>query len=339
MNMQNVNDNFAQKKVIIEPEWMEILLNTTTKCNINSCLTCPHKYRDYGSHMPRAIFERISPYLKNMHKIYLHGFGEPFANPDFMYFLKQAKHQNPNIFTSVFTNGTLLEKFADELVKNGLDEILISLDASNKDLYKEIRQADFEKVIAGIRKLRSLSPKIIIKITMVLNQKNIYDLFDFVELAKDVKANEVGLMNMYTGLEDLPEDVKKLSLLADKNWTKTAISIIKEAKKRCNDYNISISIPLCFVDLPRNEEHSNPSSSGQQRIFCNHPFGFFMQIAVDGSILPCCGGYNGVPLGNALKQDLSEIWNGPLYQELRKCIIENRVFEGGCKTCEQYKVG
>jgi 2-polyprenyl-3-methyl-5-hydroxy-6-metoxy-1,4-benzoquinol methylase/glutaredoxin-related protein len=53
-------------------------------------------------------------------------------------------------------------------------------------------------------------------------------------------------------------------------------------------------------------------------------------------VLPCCGGYNGAPLGNVFDQSLEEIWNGRDYQELRKCIIENRIYDG-CRNCELYK--
>jgi SAM-dependent methyltransferase/glutaredoxin-related protein len=56
---------------------------------------------------------------------------------------------------------------------------------------------------------------------------------------------------------------------------------------------------------------------------------------VDGSVIPCCGGYNGRPLGNVFKQSLEEIWNGREYQELRKCIIENKIYDG-CQNCELY---
>ncbi len=110
MDLKKVNQNFADKKTVLEDRCMDILLSTTNKCNINTCLTCPHKYRKFGTHASKELILRISTFLKNVDKIYLHGFGEPLANPDFMFFLKQAKYANPKIYTSVFTNGTLLKK-------------------------------------------------------------------------------------------------------------------------------------------------------------------------------------------------------------------------------------
>jgi MoaA/NifB/PqqE/SkfB family radical SAM enzyme len=217
LDMKKVNRNFAEKKTVLENEWMELLLNTTNKCNINSCLTCPHKYRKFGTHASKELIQRISPFLQNVDKIYLHGFGEPLANPDFIFFLRQAKDANPNIYTSVFTNGTRLKMYASELIENGLDEILISLDASNEELYREIRQVDFDKVLSGIKELRGLSSEIKIHITMVLTKKNVYDIFNFIELAKELRVDGVGLMNMYI-FDDLPPEVKDLYLLDDENW-------------------------------------------------------------------------------------------------------------------------
>ena len=326
LDMKKVNRNFADKRTVLENEWMELLLNTTNKCNINSCLTCPHKYRKFGTHASKELIQRISPFLQNVDKIYLHGFGEPLANPDFIFFLRQAKYANPNIYTSVFTNGTLLKKCAHELIENGLDEVLISLDASNEELYREIRQVDFDKVLSGIKELRGLSSEIKIHITMVLTKKNVYDIFNFIELAKELRVDGVGLMNMYI-FDDLPPEVKDLYLLDDENWKKVIVSIIKQAKKICQDYNLSFTYPPCFDER---------ILAQKEKIFCNHPFGFFIQIDVDGGVLPCCGGYNGAPLGNVFDQSLEEIWNGRDYQELRKCIIENRIYDG-CRNCELYK--
>ena len=326
LDMKKVNRNFADKKTVLETECMELLLSTTDKCNINTCLTCPHKYRTFGTHASKELIQRISTFLKKVDKIYLHGFGEPLANPDFMFFLKQAKYANPKIYTSVFTNGTLLKKCAHELIENGLDEVLISLDASNEKLYREIRQVDFNKVLSGIKELRRLSSEIKIVITMVLTKKNVYDILNFIELAKELKVDGVGLMNMYI-FDELPPDVRSLYLLGDENWKQVTISIIKQAKNICQEYNLSFTYPLCFDEdiLSRKEE-----------VFCNHPFGFFIQIGVDGGVLPCCGGYNGRPLGNVYKQSLEEIWNGREYQELRKCILQNKIYDG-CQNCEMYK--
>jgi MoaA/NifB/PqqE/SkfB family radical SAM enzyme len=89
---------------------------------------------------------------------------------------------------------------------------LISLDASNEKLYREIRQVDFNNVLSGIKELRRLSSEIKIDITMVLTKKNVHDIFNFIELAKELKVDGVGLMDMHT-FDDLPSDVKSLYLL------------------------------------------------------------------------------------------------------------------------------
>lgn len=51
MNIDKVNHNFRDKRIVLETECMEVLLNITKKCNIK-CLTCLHKYKTFGEHAP-----------------------------------------------------------------------------------------------------------------------------------------------------------------------------------------------------------------------------------------------------------------------------------------------
>lgn len=61
-----------------------------------------------------------------------------------------------------------------------------------------------------------------------------------------------------------------------------------------------------------------------------------MVIRSNGDVLPCCQILD--PFGNALKQNIAEIWNNEKYKTLRSSFQTSRAIEGYkndyCKNCE-----
>jgi radical SAM protein with 4Fe4S-binding SPASM domain len=67
---------------------------------------------------------------------------------------------------------------------------------------------------------------------------------------------------------------------------------------------------------------------------CEEAF-FSCAILVDGTVVPCCMDIEGrLPLGNILKQPFREIWNGHLYNRLRRQHLINAIPENSiCHDC------
>lgn len=56
----------------------------------------------------------------------------------------------------------------------------------------------------------------------------------------------------------------------------------------------------------------------------------------DGRVSICCADYDGLAIvGDARKEKLADIWNGPAMRELRRCHAR-RKFPGICKDCGEY---
>jgi radical SAM protein with 4Fe4S-binding SPASM domain len=72
---------------------------------------------------------------------------------------------------------------------------------------------------------------------------------------------------------------------------------------------------------------------------CNHLWEE-MIVLHDGTVTVCCASYDGqIVVGNATRQSLAAIWNGPRYQELRRLHQENRANEiPYCRTCKYYPI-
>jgi len=138
-------------------------IENTNFCN-GRCYMCPHSTmsRKQGT-MDRELYKKIIDQAQEMgiRYINLHNFGEPLVDKDFIWKLKYAKaHQMEKVSTN--TNGLLLnEKLIKELIKSGLDELYISVDAATKKTYQKIRIGlDYEKVQKNIKKVISLKKQL-----------------------------------------------------------------------------------------------------------------------------------------------------------------------------------
>ena len=154
----------------------------TTYCNAR-CVMCswPEKYIDQGmqtTHMPQKIIDHL---LDSVQKIagrgyhisfFAIGLGEPLLYPELVDLFCKLKAIAPGIRIVLTTNGIpLKESTFTELVKAGIDEITISLNADSREGYQTVMGIDkYETVLKNIhsalryKKERNLiSPKISIQ--------------------------------------------------------------------------------------------------------------------------------------------------------------------------------
>jgi cyclic pyranopterin phosphate synthase len=93
--------------------------------------------------------------------------GEPLVRKNVPHLIRMIKSIEGITELSITTNGILLEHYAGELAKAGLDRVNISLDSLKPDRYKEItRGGDIEAVMRGI-KAAEKAGLVPIKINMV----------------------------------------------------------------------------------------------------------------------------------------------------------------------------
>ncbi len=88
-------------------------------------------------------------------KLVFSGWGEPTVHPQFLEFLDEAKSRGFRI--AVNTNGYYLAELSEKLVKLNVDEIYVSLDSLDIELYSRIRRGgELPKVVKGLEKLLNL---------------------------------------------------------------------------------------------------------------------------------------------------------------------------------------
>lgn len=150
--------NFIWRKTILRYHMLYghrrgITIELTDKCNLK-CAYCP-KSLDIGikgSHIQWDIFVKaFEGGLSEgpLDTANLVGFGEPFLYPHLERAVRFIKERSPSTRVSLTSNGTLLSKrWGEVLADAGLDQISISVNATSREQYKRINNADeYDKVV------------------------------------------------------------------------------------------------------------------------------------------------------------------------------------------------
>lgn len=153
------------------PKYFQI--ETTNLCN-SRCPFCPNSEIDksipyMSDELFKKILKELSEYSGWIKSICPQRMGEPLLDKKIAYRIKALKDINMK-FVSMSTNAALLnEQKATEILKAGIDELMISIDSVEKSKYIKQRVGlDFDTVIKNIRiffKLRDeLKPDTIIRV-------------------------------------------------------------------------------------------------------------------------------------------------------------------------------
>ena len=217
-----VRDNYERPIISLR-------ITLTNRCNVN-CLYCHHdgmvKSED---EMTADELYTICRVAKNIgvKKIRLSG-GEPLLKTDIIETVEKIASLGFKDI-SMTTNGILLEKYAEDLKKAGLDRVNVSLDTLDRETYEMITKKDYlEDAKKGILKAVEVGfyP---VKINMVImkdiNQDDIDEMFQFckqhgivlqlIELIESENCDEdkfstdyhYSLDNIENELADIADDV------------------------------------------------------------------------------------------------------------------------------------
>ncbi len=130
--------------------------------------------------------------------------GEPFLYPDLFPLVKYIVDKG--LFAAVNTNGTLMERHAEQIVRDKWSQLFVSLDAF-RDVNDEQRgRGSYDKVIAGFKainreKQKQKSNYPFLGIVTVVTNKNYMDLEEFVEASREYNL-DIHIFNLGTYTND-----------------------------------------------------------------------------------------------------------------------------------------
>ncbi len=166
-------------------------ISVTDRCNLRCIYCMPEEGVKLLSHQDILTFDEIvevtkAAVRKGVDKIRITG-GEPLVRKGIVDLVEMIGKIEGIKDYSITTNAILLDKFADDLAKAGLQRVNISLDTLNPEKFKELtRGGDIQKVFDGIEaaKKAGLEP---IKVNCVIKESDLEQ--DAVEVAEYCKKN------------------------------------------------------------------------------------------------------------------------------------------------------
>lgn len=251
----------------------EAMLEVTMECNLN----CRYCFRRATSEvfgvMDERLYEKVLESLSKagVSKIVFSGWGEPLTHRRILDFIGLAKEYKFKIILN--TNGTLLESYGYDIVKLGVDEVVVSIDALTKDIYEELRVGgEVESVIRGLKTLtearRKFMKPMILGFNFTVTRLNYRELPNILKLAYEFKASYIRLSNMIP----LNDDLRELSCLEDSKC-------IEEVEKQLN------TIGMLVLDLNIDVYRVNFKIKAQRT--CPFMLNKALYIRWDGGIAPC----------------------------------------------------
>jgi len=302
----------SKKPLIIPNKPVTLQIEPTSLCNLH-CDFCIR----YAGNVPIGTmsfenFKKILDKLDSLYKIGLSGEGELFLTPEIFDMIKYANKKG--MLVHINTNGTLLTKdVIDKLCKLEIGEIGISVDSTDKKKYEKMRKGgNFNQLLINIKNLTDAlkENKRDTNVTMcaIIFKKNIDELPKFVELARKLGVDKVAFQTLQTKEDYLQSYGKEVKSQIITGSIKELTEKMKETRELAEKYSITIIF----------DEEESPG--------CVWPWrGIY--VTWEGEVTPCCKVVEikkTGSLGNILKQDFWEVWNGEKYQALRKDLRERK---------------
>jgi radical SAM protein with 4Fe4S-binding SPASM domain len=314
-NAAKIWSSFQASRLLSKPvQWgypISVSFEPTTSCNLR-CPECPSGLRAFTR--PTGMLEKdfFRSTIDDIHKelLYLIFYfqGEPFLNTDFLEMVKYAASKK--IYTATSTNAHYLtDAVAKKTVESGLDRLIISIDGTTQDVYKQYRVGgNIDKVIEGAKnimkwkkELKSKTPFVFFQFLVV--KPNEHQIEDIKRLAKEIGVDEVRFKTAQ--VYDYENDPNKLIPTIDKfsRYRKNADGTYTAKNKLAN---------RCWK-----LQHANV-------------------ITWDGLVVPCCFDKDAMHrLGNLKNQSFKEVWNNENYKQFRNELMKSRKNIDICANCSE----
>jgi radical SAM protein with 4Fe4S-binding SPASM domain len=314
-------------------------LHPTNKCNAR-CNFCNTKNFRKDEVLPWEILRGVLETKAggDLNHVRLVGGGEPLIYPQINELLQLLGGINLKGF-DIITNGIQLKSHAQAIIENGCDEISISLNEPQAELYEEtigIPAKNFHRALEGIKtavQARDHQKKINkckITVKLFLNDKNIGELERFADLVREIGIDNLDIRTAYDTTGTLEGRTKLTSereehafkLIAkeiqkdhDNGKKMVSVSLLEEDNMSLNHYLNK----LCDDIHGPDETLPDIDPLRKRDEFCIVPW-YTATIGATGKVYACCefSAYSSMNLGDLHQQSFSDIWDGKRFNDLRK---------------------
>lgn len=297
-----------------------LFLELTQHCNLQ-CIFCDNKNIKRKRILKFDDIEGFDNMVESVEGDHVHsyidisGYGEVMTHPDFSKFIKYFKNKKKNVRIS--TNGTLIDKFIDDIINSTIINMTISLNTLNGETYKKLMgKSGLKKVLSNVSLLKSKGFKGKIDLSFVINQYNFHEIPKFIDLGK-ITGSHIACIGLTPTLKEMYD--KDLILKIDDEVRKK----IEEYKNYAREKEVSFYI--------FNPDTDSQNVNRKVNITTCHYVDRYFFVGVSGKVVPCC--WSKISMGNVKKESFNDIFNGEKYKKLRKMIEKGN--DKYCKNCRK----
>lgn len=302
---------------VVKPNIVRAIVGNT--CNLK-CVMCPYHSSVIKPTHATAFFQGNRAMSWDMMKRLARDCGalessvsigtieEPLLHPDIYLFIRHCREEGvPQVH--VTTNGQLLNQERSRLLlEAGITSLDVSLDAIDAETYYQIRGSDFHRVESNI--------------------DNFLKLRDRLKIPCNVRTSLV--RNPEISLEAEAKFIQKWLAKVD------SVFVLNLAKYQGGNMRLSQKNQQVETLIKNYLQQSG------DRWPCTFPF---TEIAIlpDGRVYYCVetlfrlGFDEAETMGNYCSQNLSEIWQGEVFQRFRQDLILNQLQKRPCQNCEMWR--
>lgn len=233
--------------------------------------------------------------------------GEPFVNRDFTKMVQIAKDKGIKTMTS--TNGHFLIENAEEIVRSGLDVLIVAMDGASQETYEKYRvNGRFEKVYNGMKavseakkKHKSKTPEI--ELQFIVMKHNEHEAEKIRVLAYECGAQIISFKTAQVYTQKQADEF----LPVQEKYRRYELDTNGKIKTKSKEINFCRWVLLCPV------------------------------INWDGTVSPCCFDKNAENgLGNVFSDGgMKKIWKSENYAKFRNQIFTQRKKIQICTNCSE----
>lgn len=297
--------SLALRKAFVGRYPPAIMIEPTNYCNLqcplcpsgNGAMKRPRGYMELG--LFKKIIDEVADYTA---MVILWNQGEPFLHKDILEMITHCKKHKLFVITS--TNANIVPE-PQELVKSGLDSMIVSLDGASQESYNKYRlNGEIEKVVTNTKaiveaKKRAGSSTPLIKWQFIVMKHNEQEIDKIKKLARET-------------------DVDSISLKTVQIYEKSDIFEFLPVNPKYRRYQIK-----------------NDRFTLKKRI-ANRCRRIFTQPVInwDGEMAVCCFDKdNDYKVGNVKESSVRSLWNNEKINRIRQTILRDRKSIPICLNC------
>ena len=297
-----------------------VILELTNACNLN-CVMCGRTAKTfYPTYLDYEIVQWLAKFdvLNYIDEVTLMGWGEPTLYPRFEELLK---------FLSIFqcrkylcTNGMLLQKYGEAIVKNGVELLAVSVNGADETTNDMLRRGSkLSSILRGIQEVHSYSQssEMIISFVFCVMKSNYKQLPSLVELAHNYGIKRVKAVHLTAFSFEMVSELMW-------NCTDELSSVFEEAAQLAMKYDIELELPYL--------QGTDPAGS-DLHAYCSMPWRD-MFIGSDSKIRPCMSSSQVLLKIDVEKMSFFDVWNSSEYIALRQTVNSENMPKP-CSKCYQ----